>query len=91
MGAHRALPWRKSSASTEVNCVETALATENVLVRDSKTADGRCVRVERTSWVSFLGVLRDSAEADRQQISQHIDTNGHNPKNHNGFRAGWQR
>ncbi|MYS80043.1 DUF397 domain-containing protein [Embleya scabrispora] len=87
VGADQDLRWRKSSVSQAIDCVETALATRNVLVRDSKTMDSGCVRVQRTSWTALLVVLRDDANEEQQGISQYRDTNGHNPKNRNEPRA----
>lgn len=64
-GAHPDLRWRKSSTSGAIDCVETALATEEVLVRDSKTRDRGYVHVQRASWVAFLVTLRTATSCQR--------------------------
>lgn len=49
--------WRKSSKSGQFNCVEVALAPDNVAVRDSKNPDDGHVTVTLGQWRSFLRTL----------------------------------
>jgi hypothetical protein len=54
------LPWTKSWASASDNCVEVALTTDRVLVRDSKDRPGPVLSFTRPEWEAFLiGVRRD--------------------------------
>jgi hypothetical protein len=52
------LVWKKSSYSAQSDCVETAIDTDRVLVRDSKDPDGVRLAVPRAAWTAFLGSLR---------------------------------
>ena len=50
--------WRKSSRSgSAINCVEVALTSDNVAVRDSKNPDDGHLTVTRSQWRSFLRTL----------------------------------
>ncbi len=50
--------WRKSSRSgSAINCVEVALTSENVAVRDSKTPEDGHLTVTHDQWRSFLRTL----------------------------------
>ncbi|GAA1760311.1 DUF397 domain-containing protein [Luedemannella helvata] len=51
--------WRKSSRSGGGGneCVEVALATDRVLVRDSKDPDGH-LSLDRPSWAAFLAAVK---------------------------------
>lgn len=50
--------WRKSSRSgSAINCVEVALTSNNVAVRDSKNPDDGHLTVTRDQWRSFLRTL----------------------------------
>ncbi|MDG4784982.1 DUF397 domain-containing protein [Micromonospora sp. WMMD1102] len=49
--------WRKSTRSDDGNCVEVALATESVLVRDSKTTGGPSLRFDLTQWQTFISEI----------------------------------
>ena len=46
--------WRKGSKSGQFNCVEVALTSDNVAVRDSKNPDHGHLTVTRDQWRSFL-------------------------------------
>ena len=52
--------WRKStaSASGSDSCVEVALRTDLVLVRDSKDAEGPRLTFTTPTWTGFLDTLR---------------------------------
>ena len=51
--------WRKSSYSTHVaNCVEVAVASEVVAVRDTKDRAGAMLEFSATSWANFLRAFR---------------------------------
>jgi hypothetical protein len=52
--------WRKSTASqgTESNCIEVAMLSKLVVVRDSKDATGRRLAFTPFNWTGFLGALR---------------------------------
>lgn len=50
--------WRKSSRSgSAINCVEVALTSGNVAVRDSKNPDDGHLTITRAQWRSFLATL----------------------------------
>ncbi|MGH3929289.1 MAG: DUF397 domain-containing protein [Pseudonocardiaceae bacterium] len=52
--------WRKSSRSTDQpNCVEVALTSSAVAVRDSKHLTGGTLVVPRSAWTAFTSALRD--------------------------------
>jgi hypothetical protein len=57
-----AAQWRKSSYSTgegqNGDCVEVALATQTVAVRDSKAPDSGALVIPANAWVAFLAVPR---------------------------------
>jgi hypothetical protein len=46
--------WRKSTASTQGNCVEVATVGESVLVRDSKNPLESRLCFTRAEWAAFL-------------------------------------
>lgn len=51
--------WRKSSrCSGPGECVEVAVATKRVLVRDSKDPDGPVIAVSATAWRAFVAHLK---------------------------------
>ncbi|GAB3676888.1 DUF397 domain-containing protein [Saccharopolyspora tripterygii] len=53
--------WRKSSRSgAEGDCVEVAVVTERVGVRDSKDREGGVLEFSRRRWVDFVMGLRRS-------------------------------
>ena len=56
--------WRKSSKSGQFNCVEVALTSDNVAVRDSKSPEDGHLTVTRDQWRSFLRTL-DTGRAQR--------------------------
>ncbi|CAL9523252.1 DUF397 domain-containing protein [Streptomyces sp. NPDC030392] len=56
----RGLGWCKSSYSSngpETDCVEVAMASGAVYVRDSKDCDGPRLAVAPCAWGGFLGYL----------------------------------
>ncbi|MFJ9715230.1 DUF397 domain-containing protein [Streptomyces sp. NPDC101213] len=56
------LAWFKSSYSGGGggNCVEVAVRTEAVLVRDSKDTDRQALTVSRDAWSAFTALASDS-------------------------------
>ncbi|MEW2399907.1 DUF397 domain-containing protein [Streptomyces sp. NPDC046862] len=56
------LAWFKSSYSGGGggNCVEVAVRTEAVLVRDSKDTDRKALAVSRDAWSAFAALAADS-------------------------------
>ena len=52
------LVWRKSTRSERYDCVEVALTSELVAVRDSKVRGGGYCAVSRRQWWTFLSALR---------------------------------
>lgn len=54
--------WFKSSYSGSEgdNCVEVAVRTEAVLVRDSKDTDRQALAVSRDAWSAFTTLAADS-------------------------------
>jgi hypothetical protein len=56
------LAWFKSSYSGGGgdNCIEVAVRTEAVLVRDSKDTDRQALAVSRDAWSAFTTLAADS-------------------------------
>jgi hypothetical protein len=52
------LHWTKSSASGSDNCVEVAVLSESVLVRDSKYPVGHVLSFTRAEWDAFVVGVR---------------------------------
>lgn len=53
--------WRKSSRSANNSyCVEVALTSQVVGVRDTKDRDGGTLVFDRQQWTSFLAGLKSS-------------------------------
>ena len=51
--------WHKSSRSTDVaNCVEVAITTRTVAVRDSKNPAGSVLAVPVPAWTAFACAVR---------------------------------
>jgi hypothetical protein len=51
--------WHKSSFSTDTaNCVEVAVCTDAVAVRDSKAPDAGTLLLTPRAWAAFLAALR---------------------------------
>jgi uncharacterized protein DUF397 len=58
-GLHRGWAWRKSSHSADnAHCVEVAVATEAIGVRDTKDRDGGTLMFSPTQWTSFTTSLK---------------------------------
>ena len=55
------LAWRKSSASDSGGCVEVAVDSGRVLIRDSKNPDGPVLRVSTTAWPIFVTAVTGEA------------------------------
>jgi predicted secreted Zn-dependent protease len=53
-----ALSWRKSSVSASGDCVEVALASGSILVRDSKQRKPYVLEFTSTEWQAFLSGVR---------------------------------
>lgn len=52
-------PWRKSSHSSDTNtCVEVAVASDVVGVRDTKDRDGALLAFSSDRWADFVRALR---------------------------------
>jgi uncharacterized protein DUF397 len=52
--------WRKSSRSSNVaNCVEVAVTTGTVAIRDSKQPTGGVLAISPHAWTTFTTALRD--------------------------------
>ncbi|MFE1044589.1 DUF397 domain-containing protein [Streptomyces olivaceus] len=54
------LAWFKSTYSGGDNCVEVALRTDAVLVRDSKDTDKPALTVSPDAWSAFTTLPADS-------------------------------
>lgn len=50
--------WRTSSKSGGTNCVEVALLSDVVLVRDSKARSGPILRFSSREWDAFVTGIR---------------------------------
>ena len=60
-GGLREATWRTSSRSANNSyCVEVALTSEVVGVRDTKARDGGTLVFNRQQWTSFLAGLKSS-------------------------------
>lgn len=51
--------WRKSSYSTNLDCVEVAPSPETTAIRDSKDPHGPHLVVPAQQWQHFLSAIRD--------------------------------
>lgn len=64
-------PWRKSSRSgASDNCVEVTLRPDSVGVRNSKDAEGTCLRFTIEEWRAFI----DGAKAGEFDIRAQTHT-----------------
>ncbi|MFI5907964.1 DUF397 domain-containing protein [Dactylosporangium sp. NPDC051541] len=50
--------WRKSSRSGGTNCVEAAMASDRVIVRDSKCSAGPTISFLAADWTAFVQALQ---------------------------------
>jgi Domain of unknown function (DUF397) len=59
-GAPEDAPWRRSSACTgaDATCVEVAVRDGQVVVRDSKDADGPTLCFTAVEWSAFVRGIR---------------------------------
>lgn len=65
----RILCWRKSSASAQGDCLEVAISTDSILIRDSKKRTSNILEFSFSEWQAFLtGVRR--GEFDREQLER---------------------
>ncbi|GAA0514990.1 uncharacterized protein DUF397 [Saccharopolyspora erythraea NRRL 2338] len=58
--------WKKSSRSTDLNCVEVAFAGPVVGVRDSKRPEGGVLAFSPARWADFVRSLRRPAAVTRR-------------------------
>lgn len=66
MDGRPAVAWRSSSSSKGVNCVELAMTSTTVLIRDSKHHSGQCLTFGFGSWQTGLATLSAMDESYRQ-------------------------
>lgn len=52
------VPWRISSRSNGTNCIEVAVQSESVQIRDSKNRGGHILSVPASTWQAFIEGLR---------------------------------
>lgn len=52
--------WHKSSTSEESNCVEVAVTSSTVLVRNSRDRSGRILSFTYGEWDAFLAGVRNN-------------------------------
>lgn len=57
-GEATALSWRKSTASATGECVEVAVSSESVLVRDSKQSLPNVLKFTSGEWLVFVSGVR---------------------------------
>jgi hypothetical protein len=63
-----ALSWRKSSASASSDCVEVALSSDSVLVRDSKERRASVLEFTASEWRAFISGVR-AGEFDIENLN----------------------
>ena len=52
------IAWRTSTATDSGNCVEVAVASGSVLVRDSRNRSGAVLQFPPATWSAFLAQTR---------------------------------
>jgi hypothetical protein len=57
------VPWRISSWSNGTNCIEVAVQSESVQIRDSKNRSGHILAVPAATWQAFIEGLRRDGTA----------------------------
>lgn len=57
-GQAMVLSWRKSTASASGDCVEVAVSSESVLVRDSKQSLPNILKFTSGEWRAFVSGVR---------------------------------
>jgi hypothetical protein len=57
------VPWRISTWSNGTNCVEVAVQSESVLVRDSKNRSGGTLSVSPSAWQEFVEAVKRNSIA----------------------------
>lgn len=52
------LCWRKSSFSSQGDCVEIAVVRDQIFVRDSKVPDGPVLEFTRSEWAALADGIK---------------------------------
>jgi hypothetical protein len=65
------LTWRRSSVCDDSNCVEVALTSKVVMVRDSMDRGGKLLTFSHPEWGTFLRHVRNnySLSTCRQRVT----------------------
>ena len=57
------IPWRISNWSNGTNCVEVAVVSESVLIRDTKNRSGSALSVSPLAWQEFVEAIQSNSIA----------------------------